>query len=70
MSAMSDLFVAIGDFWQLGDDPSPYKLRLQAFMVNRIAFNPLYSEFYAVAKSVSREQQRRRRRQMRNQTAS
>jgi len=52
MSAMWDLFVAIGDFWQLGDDPSPYELRLQAFMANRIAFNPLYSEFYAVAARV------------------
>jgi hypothetical protein len=55
MNAMWDLFVAIGDFWQLRDDSSPYKLRLQSFMANRIAFNPLYSEFYAVAARVLSE---------------
>ena len=55
MSAMWNLFVAIGELWQLGDDPSPYRLRLQAFMRNRIAFNPLYAEFYTVCARVLSE---------------
>lgn len=24
-AAMWDLFVAIGEFWQIGDDPKPYR---------------------------------------------
>lgn len=40
------LFVAIGDHWQLGDDPEPYRSRLTSFMDNRIALNPLYRGYY------------------------
>lgn len=53
--AMWNLFVAIGKFWQLEDDPSPYRLRLLAFMKNRVAFNPLYAQFYEVAANVLSE---------------
>jgi hypothetical protein len=50
--AMWKLFVAIGDFWKLEDDPAPYRLRLRAFMANRISINPIYRDFYVVAKLV------------------
>jgi hypothetical protein len=50
--AMWNLFVAIGDFWKLGDDPEPYRLRFEAFMANRIGINPMYRDFYVVAKTV------------------
>ena len=46
------LFAAIGAFWKLDADPDPYRIRLQAFMTNRINLNPVYREFYAVAKRV------------------
>ena len=50
--AMWRLFVAIGDFWKLGDDPHPYRLRLRTFMANRISFSPLYRDFYILARTV------------------
>ena len=50
--AMWELFSAIGRFWKLTDDPGAYKLRLHSFMRNRIDFNPLYRDFYIVAKRV------------------
>jgi hypothetical protein len=50
--AMWKLFVAIGEFWNLEDDPGPYRLRLRAFMANRISINPIYRDFYIVAKTV------------------
>jgi|CXWL01.1.fsa_nt_gi hypothetical protein len=43
------LFVAIGDHWQLGDDPEAYRSRLAIFMDNRIAINPLYRSYYDAA---------------------
>jgi hypothetical protein len=51
-AAMWKLFVAIGDFWKLGDDPKPYRLRLRAFMSNRIRFSPIYRDFYVLARTV------------------
>lgn len=50
--AMWALFVAIGDYWNLGDDPDSYRGRFTTFMENRISLNPLYREFYAGAKSL------------------
>jgi hypothetical protein len=50
--AMWRLFVAIGEFWNLGDDPQPYRLRLRAFMANRIRFSPIYRDLYVVARTV------------------
>jgi len=50
--AMWQLFVAVGDFWKLGDDPGAYRLRLRAFMSNRIRVNPIYRDFYVIAKGV------------------
>jgi hypothetical protein len=50
--AMWKLFVAIGDFWRLEDDPEPYRLRFRAFMANRISINPMYRDFYDLAKTV------------------
>jgi len=46
------LFVAIGVFWKLPDDPGPYRLRFRVFLANRIALNPLYTEFYVTARRV------------------
>lgn len=50
--AMFNLFVAIGTFWQLGDDPAQYRTRLPAFMANRISLDPKYVGYYALAKRV------------------
>ncbi|MDG9697257.1 hypothetical protein QC281_45240, partial [Streptomyces sp. DH17] len=50
--AMWGLFVAIGDYWKLGDDPESYRGRFTTFMENRISLNPLYRQFYAGAKSL------------------
>jgi hypothetical protein len=50
--AMWKLFVAIGNFWKLEDDPEPYRLRFRGFMENRISINPMYRDFYVVAKTV------------------
>jgi hypothetical protein len=50
--AMWKLFVAVGAFWKLGDDPQPYRLRFRAFLQNRISINPMYRDFYIVAKTV------------------
>jgi len=47
--AMWELFVAIGDFWQLGDDPKPYRQLFESFMSNRIVLNPLYQDYYSKA---------------------
>jgi hypothetical protein len=48
--AMWELFKAVGDFWQLGDDPNGYRERFKTFMDNRISLNPLYNDFYAATK--------------------
>jgi hypothetical protein len=48
--SMWNLFVAIGPYWQLTDDPEPYRLRLGTFMENRIALNPIYAAFYEAAR--------------------
>jgi hypothetical protein len=50
--AMFHLFVAIGGFWQLADDPAQYRSRLSAFMANRISLDPKYHDYYALAKGV------------------
>lgn len=49
LSAMWQLFVAIGEFWRNVDDPAPYQSRLFAFMLNRISLNPLYRDIYQMA---------------------
>jgi len=46
---MWDLFVWIGEFWQLNENTAGYPLRLRAFMANRISLHPEYSGYYAVA---------------------
>jgi len=48
-AAMWDLFVAIGEFWQLNENMAGYPLRLRAFMANRISLHPAYEGYYAVA---------------------
>jgi hypothetical protein len=40
------IFVAIGDQWSLGDDPSEYRLRFETFLDNRIDVNPIYKNYY------------------------
>lgn len=52
MQPLWDLFIAIGDYWALGDDPKPYRSRLRVFMENRVAINPLYHGYYDVAAQV------------------
>jgi hypothetical protein len=47
--SMWELFLAIGELWQLTDDPRPYRLRFRTFLENRIALNPLYSAYYYAA---------------------
>jgi hypothetical protein len=50
--AMWNLFLAIGDLWQLTDDPQPYRLRFDAFLENRITLNPLYVKYYEAAEEL------------------
>lgn len=50
--AMWELFVAVGTFWRLTDDPAGYRGRFKTFMENRISLNPLYTTFYAAAKKL------------------
>jgi hypothetical protein len=40
------LFVAVGDHWTLGDDPTSYRLRFQTFLQNRVDLDPLYEGYY------------------------
>jgi hypothetical protein len=46
---MWDLFVAIGEFWQLNENTAGYPLRLRGFMANRISLHPEYAGYYEVA---------------------
>jgi hypothetical protein len=48
--SMWKLFLAVGAFWKLEDDPESYRLRFRGFMENRISINPMYRDFYIVAK--------------------
>lgn len=54
-SVLWELFSAIGTFWQLPDDPLPYRLRFRVFLANRIDLNPLYGPYYATATKVINE---------------
>ncbi len=47
--AMWNLFLAIGEMWQLTDDPGQYRLRFRTFLENRIALDPLYAAYYVAA---------------------
>jgi hypothetical protein len=49
------LFVTIGDYWQLPDDPLPYRLRFRTFLANRVDVNPLYTAYYASANKIINE---------------
>ncbi len=51
-AAMWDLFLEIGKFWELTDDTAGYRLRLQAFMANRISLESKYVEYYRIAARV------------------
>jgi len=51
-SAMWALFLAIGDFWKLEDDTSGYRLRLRAFMANRVSLDSNYAGYYGLAARV------------------
>jgi hypothetical protein len=53
--SMWDLFVAIGDLWQLTDDPKQYRLRFRTFLENRIALDPLYAAYYLGAATMIAE---------------
>lgn len=50
--AMWKVFIAVGEFWKLEDDPEPYRLRFRDFMANRISVNPMYRDFYVATKGV------------------
>ena len=50
--AMWDLFVAVGKYWKLTDDPVGYRGRFKTFMENRISLDPLYITFYSAAKKL------------------
>jgi hypothetical protein len=45
--AMWSLFLAIGKFWKIEEDPTLYRSRFESFVQNRIALNPLYVRFYS-----------------------
>jgi hypothetical protein len=40
------VFVAIGEQWSLGDNPSSYRLRFETFLENRINISPIYENYY------------------------
>jgi hypothetical protein len=46
------LFEQIGKFWGNAADSRPFESRLYSFMANRVALNPLYTQYYATAKTV------------------
>ena len=45
------IFLDVGSFWRLTDDPQSYLQRFEAFIVDRIELNPLYLDFYRHAAS-------------------
>lgn len=47
-----DLYLAIGIYWRLEDDPASHRLRFQDFLDNRIGLNPLYNSYYETAAKV------------------
>lgn len=51
-TAMWDLFLEIGTFWKLTDETAGYRLRLRAFMSNRISLDPNYAEYYKLAAQI------------------
>jgi hypothetical protein len=51
-TAMWNLFVAIGEFWELKENAAGYRLRLRAFMANRISLHPEYERYYELAARV------------------
>lgn len=53
--AMWQLFVQIGRFWGNVANPEPMRSRVYVFLDNRIEVNPLYREFYRIARDVIRE---------------
>lgn len=48
-AALWGLFLHVGIFWRLEDDPATYRLRFSAFLDNRVALNPLYRNYYEIA---------------------
>lgn len=52
-ASMWRLFVHIGKFWSNMDAPEPYKTQLYTFMVNRISLDPIYHQYYLLAKEVT-----------------
>ncbi len=52
-ASMWRLFVHIGKFWSNMDQPDQYQTQLYSFMVNRISLDPMYHEYYILAKQVT-----------------
>lgn len=50
-----ELFTQIGKFWQNMDDPSPYKILVYNFMLNRMNLRPIYHDYYAKAPAVIKQ---------------
>jgi len=50
--AMWRLFQAIGRFWGNTEDIEAYQSRFHGFLLNRIALNPLYKDYYTSAQAV------------------
>jgi hypothetical protein len=50
-----ELFVSIGAFWELSPDCESHRSRFAGFLANRIRINPIYRDFYVVAKDVINE---------------
>jgi hypothetical protein len=51
-ATMWDLFLAIGEVWKLTDNTAGYRLRLRAFMANRISLDSRYEDYYEIAARV------------------
>ena len=50
--SMWSLFCQIGQYWQNMDDPTPYRLQLYSFMLNRMSLRPIYRNYYITAAAV------------------
>lgn len=50
-----EIFSQIGQFWQNMLDPSPFRIQVYNFVINRINLRPIYRDYYASAPAVIKQ---------------
>lgn len=50
-----EIFSQIGKFWQDMDDPSPYRIQVYNFVLNRMNLRPIYHDYYTSAPAVIKQ---------------